>query len=136
MVAVVVAVSYTHLDVYKRQVFDDVSCEKQHNIRKYFAVGRHSGVDTFYVCQTYSQIPKQLIHDNANLIVLFRQNNLNLKHAYNDHVNTDMKYDIFKNLCAEAWKDRRGFLVVNKDSPIDSGRYRIGFDCFIVLSNE
>ena len=26
-------------------VFDDVSCERQNNIREYFAMGRHSGVD-------------------------------------------------------------------------------------------
>ena len=60
-------------------------------------------------------MPKQLVRDNANLIVLFKQDDLNLKHAYNDHVNTDMKYDTFKNMCAEALKDRYGFLVVDKD---------------------
>ena len=43
-------------------VFDDVSCERQYNICKYFAMGRHSGVDAFYLCQTYSQIPLSLIH--------------------------------------------------------------------------
>jgi hypothetical protein len=113
-------------------VFDDVSCERQHNIRKYFAMGRHSGVDAFYLCQTYSQAPKQLVRDNANLIVLFRQDDLNLQHAYKDHVNTDMKYEHFKDVCAAAWKDRYGFLVVDKDSPINTGRYRVGFDRFII----
>ena len=49
-----------------------VSCERQYNIRKYFTMGRHSHIDTFYLCQTYSQIQTQLICDNANLIVLFR----------------------------------------------------------------
>lgn len=117
-------------------IFDDVSCERQNNIRKYFAMGRHSGLDTFYLGQTYSQIPKQLIRDNANLLILFRQDELNLRHAYNDHVNTDMKYDTFKDVCTEAWKDRYGFLVVDKDSTINDGRYRIGFDRFIIVSDE
>lgn len=112
-------------------LFDDVACERQHNIRKYFAMGRHSGVDTFYLCQTYSQVPKQLVRDNANLLLLFRQDDLNLRHVYNDHVNTDMKYDAFKDVCAEAWKDRYGFLVIDKDSSMDAGRYRVGFDRFI-----
>ena len=67
-------------------------------------------------------------------ILLFKQDDLNFKHAYNDHVNTDMKYDTFKNICAEAWIDRYGFLVVDKDSSIDSGRYSVGFDRFIVVS--
>jgi len=113
-------------------LFDDVSCERQNNIRKYFAMGRHSGVDTFYLCQTYSQIPKQLVRDNANLLILFRQDDLNLRHVYNDHVNTDMKYDAFKDVCAEAWKVPYGFLVVDKDSPMNAGRYRVGFDRFII----
>lgn len=117
-------------------VFDDVSCEKQHNIRKYFAMGRHSGVDAFYLCQTYSQIPKQLVRDNANLIALFRQDDLNLRHVYNDHVNTDMKYNDFKEICSEAWKDRYRFLVIDKDSSVDNGRYRIGFDQFIQLNSD
>ena len=92
---------------------------------------RHSGVDTLYLCQTYSLVPKQLVRDNTNFLVLFRQDDLNLHHVYNDHVNTDMKYEEFKAMCAEAWKDRYGFLVINKDSPINAGRYRVGFDRFI-----
>ena len=56
--------------------------------------------------------------DNTNLIILFKQDDRNLKHVYNDHVNTDMKYDTCKNMCAEAWKDRYGFLVVDKLSLI------------------
>ena len=45
-----------------------------------------------------------------------------------------MKYDTFKNACGEAWNDRYGFLVVDKDSSIDAGRYRSGFDRFIVVA--
>ena len=112
-------------------LFDDVACERQHNIRKYFAMGRHNGVDTLYLGQTYSRIPKQLVRDNANFLILFRQDDLNLRHVYNDHVNTDMKYDTFKDACTEAWKNRYGFLVIDKDSSMNSGRYRIGFDRFI-----
>ena len=93
---------------------------------------RHSGVDVFYLSQTCSQVPKQLVRDNANLVALFRQDELNLKHAYNDHVNTDMRYKTFKNICTEAWTDRYGCLVVVKVSPMDSGRYRVGFDRFII----
>ena len=117
-------------------VFDHVSCERQHNIRKYFAMGRHSGVDVFYLSQTYSQVPKQLVRDNANLVVLFRQDELNLKHAYNDHVNTDMRYETFKNIFTKAWTDRYGCIVVVKVSPMNNSRYRVGFDRFIILPTK
>lgn len=113
-------------------IFDDVACDKQNTMREYFSMGRHSSVDSFYLCQTYSRIPKQLIRDNANVIVLFRQDEMNLKHVYDDHVNTDMTFDEFKKMCALCWrKDKYGFLVISKDSDIDNGRYRRGFDTYI-----
>lgn len=111
-------------------VFDDVACEKQDNIRAFFSMGRHQQVDCFYLCQTYARIPKHLIRDNANLLVLFKQDEMNLKHAYDDHVNTDMSYTRFKELCSACWKDKYGFLVIDKDSEIQDRRYRRGFDCF------
>lgn len=115
-------------------IFDDVACDKQNTMREYFSMGRHNSVDSFYLCQTYSRIPKQLIRDNANLIVLFRQDEMNLKHVYDDHVNTDMPFEDFKSMCALCWsKDKYGFLVIDKDSDMDNGRYRKGFDTFIKL---
>lgn len=113
-------------------IFDDVACDKQDVMREYFCTGRHSSVDSFYLCQTYSRVPKQLIRDNANLLVLFRQDELNLRHVYDDHVNTDMSFDEFKDMCALCWRnDKYGFLVIDKDSDIDDGRYRRGFDTYI-----
>lgn len=113
-------------------IFDDVACDKQDVMREYFSMGRHSAVDSFYLCQTYSRIPKHLIRDNANLIVLFKQDELNLRHAYEDHVNTDMSFNQFKDVCALCWRnDKYGFLVIDKDNDIDDGRYRKGFDTYI-----
>lgn len=114
-------------------IFDDVACDKQSVIREYFSMGRHKSVDSFYLCQTYSHIPKHLVRDNANLIVLFRQDDLNLKHVYSDHVTTDMSFEDFKNVCGECWKDKYDFLVINKDCNMNEGRYRKGFDNYIYL---
>lgn len=114
-------------------IFDDVQSEKQAVIRDYFSMGRHKLVDCFYLCQTYSHIPKHLIRDNANMLILFRQDELNLKHVYMDHVTSDMAFDQFKALCALCWKDSYGFLVINKDCELPRGRYRKGFDKYIYL---
>jgi hypothetical protein len=114
-------------------IFDDVACDKQNIIREYFAMGRHSNVDCFYLCQTYAKIPKHLIRDNANLLILFRQDNTNLKHIYNDHVNTDMSYDNFRKLCNKCWQRKYGFAVIDKDSAMYNGRYRRGFNEFVVM---
>lgn len=115
-------------------VFDDVACEKQDNIRAFFCMGRHRDVDCFYLCQTYARIPKHLVRDNVNLLVLFKQDEMNLKHVYDDHVNTDMPYAQFKNLCSACWSDKYGFVVIDKDSDLNGGRYRKGFDCFVSIN--
>ena len=115
-------------------IFDDIACDKQDNIRSYFCMGRHNGIDCFYLCQTYTRIPKHLIRDNANFIIAFKQDDLNLKHIYNDHVNTDMPFEKFKQLCAHCWtNDKYGFVIIDKDNTIENGRYRQGFDTFIKL---
>ncbi|KAI8124255.1 hypothetical protein CVS40_5183 [Lucilia cuprina] len=114
-------------------IFDDVACEKQNNIRAYFCMGRHKQVDSFYLCQTYTRIPKHLIRDNANIIIMFKQDDLNLKHIYNDHVGGDMSLEKFREICRECWKDKYGFLNISKDDDINCGRYRKGFDIFIQI---
>jgi hypothetical protein len=114
-------------------IFDDVSCDKQNIIKAYFSMGRHSEVDCFYLTQTYTCIPKHLLRDNANMLVLFRQDDMNLQHVYRDHVNNDMKFDQFKNICSLCWGDKFGFLVIDKDSEMCAGRYRKGFDHYIYL---
>lgn len=114
-------------------IFDDVICDKQNNIRDYFCMGRHKNIDCFYLCQTYTKIPKHLIRDNANMIIMFKQDELNIKHVYNDHVIGDISFTKFLNLCSECWKDKYGFLVISKDDEINKGRYRKGFDNFIHL---
>ncbi|KYN00655.1 hypothetical protein ALC62_08570 [Cyphomyrmex costatus] len=113
-------------------IFDDVACDKQDAIREYFAMGRHANVDCFYLCQTYAKIPKHLIRDNTNLLFLFNQDGTNLKRVYNDHVNTDMLYEDFCNLCRKCWQQKYGFLVIDKDSALANGRYRKGFNDFAV----
>lgn len=112
-------------------IFDDVACENQINIRNYFSMGRHKEIDCFYLSQTYSKIPKQLIRDNVNLLIIFKQDDTNLKHIYNEHVTMDISWLQFKKLCSSIWLDRFSFLLINKDCDIDKGRYRQGFDTFI-----
>lgn len=114
-------------------IFDDIACCNQNIMREYFCFGRHKNTDCFYLCQTYSSIPKQLLRDNANLIVIFKQDVQNLKHIYDDHVNVDMTFPEFKELCAHCWEDKYGFAVIDKDCSMSCGRYRKGFDSFIYL---
>lgn len=94
-------------------------------------MGRHKNIDSFYLSQTYAKIPKHLVRDNANLIILLKQDELNLKHVFDDHVTTDMSFQQFKEICSLCWKVPFGFLVINKECGLNEGRYRKGFDSYI-----
>lgn len=125
--------SYIDALPYSIFIFDDIACDKQDVIREYFAMGRHSKVDCLYLCQSYARIPKHLIRDNANWIILFKQDGMNLRHIYNDHVNTDMTFEQFNELCAQCWKKKYGFALIDKDCSMLEGRYRRGFNEFLRL---
>lgn len=118
-------------------IFDDVASENQDVIRAYFSRGRHAGVDSFYLCQSYAHIPKHLLRDNANLLCIFKQDETNLKHLYDDHVNTDMTFDDFRKISQACWKTNKyGYLVIDRDSSLIEGRYRRGLDEYIKLWNH
>lgn len=114
-------------------IFDDVACENQNNIRDYFAMGRHKKIDCFYMNQTYTKVPKQLVRDNSNLIILFKQDDINLKHVYDEHVGSDMSWAQFREMCSAVWSKPFSYLVINKDCEKNKGCYRMAFDTFIVL---
>lgn len=115
-------------------IFDDIICENQNDVRNYFSMGRHKNIDCFYLAQTYSKIPKQLIRDNANFFIIFKQDDVNLKHIYDENVNSDMSWCLFKKLCSKIWTNPYSFLTINKDCELDKGRYRKMFDEFIHLN--
>lgn len=116
-------------------VFDDVICEKnQEIIRKYYSLGRHRGVDSFYLTTTYARVGKHLIRDNCNFLIIFQQNELNLKHIYDDMgVGCHMRLDEFRKFCFECWRIKYGFVVIDLDSEINCGRYRKGFADYLIL---
>lgn len=114
-------------------IFDDIACEKQDSLKSFFCMGRHKLVDSFYLCQSYAQVPKHLVRDNINFLVIFQQDEMNLKHIYNDHVNTDMPFEKFKNLCLQCWNSSdHGFIVIDKNSSMNQGRFRKGFDRYYI----
>ena len=113
-------------------IFDDIACEKQDCLKAFFCMGRHKNVDSFYLCQSYAQVPKHLVRDNVNLLAIFQQDETNLKHIYNDHVNTDMTFGNFKKICLQCWQDKHGFVTVDNTSELKNGRYRKNFDQFLI----
>lgn len=116
-------------------IFDDVICDKQTPMRDYFSMGRHSGANSiFYLAQTYSKIPKQLVRDNTNFLIIFKQDDKNLKHIFDDSCSTDMDFSEFKKMCCSCWnREDYGFIVIDKTREMNRGKYRCGFHSFIII---
>lgn len=117
-------------------IFDDVISEKNQDIiKQYFSLGRHGSVDSFYLTTTYARVSKHLIRDNCNFLIFFRQDELNLRHIFNDmSVGCHMKFEQFQRFCYECWGGGKyGFAVIDLDSEVDGGRYRKGFADYLVL---
>lgn len=114
-------------------IFDDVICDKnQENMRNFYCLGRHRNIDCFYLTQTYARVSKHLIRDNCNFVILFRQDDMNLKHVYDDMgVACDMKFEKFRQFCLKCWNKKYGFVVIDLDSDVNNGRYRKGFSSYL-----
>ena len=96
-------------------------------------MGRHRNIDCFYIGQTHSKIPKTLIRDNTNFLIIFKQDSTNLHHIYKEHVNSDMSFKSFHKMCNKCWKSKHDFLVIDKDKPLTKGRYKRTFNEYIVI---
>ena len=98
----------------------------------FFTQGRHKEIDCFYLAQTYSKIPKQLLRDNTNLICLFRQDHTNLKHVYDDYVGGDLNYNQFSKFCSSCWNsDDFGFVTIDMTRKPNNGKFRNKINDFL-----
>jgi Poxvirus A32 protein len=99
-------------------VFDDILLDHQGIVEKYFAQGRNNNVSCFYLCQSYSKIKKQVIRDNANVLIMFNTDEKNMKHVYSNHIfHVIPTFNDFKNLCLGYWQNEPNkFFVYNKES--------------------
>ena len=104
-------------------IFDDVMNADQTKIKDYFCRGRHNNVNVFYLCQSLHKIAKHCIRDNANVFILFHQDDKTLKYFHETHVSGDMDFDEFKEFCDKAWNKKHGFVVLNLWEDPYCGRY-------------
>ena len=124
----------TELDRSKNHimVFDDVMCNDQTVIKDYFCRGRHNNVNVFYLCQSLHKIAKHCIRENANLFILFRQDDKTLKYFHETHCSGDMGFEEFKNFCHTAWTKKHGFVVINIWDEAHCGRYLSNYNSIYV----
>ena len=104
-------------------IFDDVMFKDQSVIKDYFCRGRHNNVSVFYLCQSLHKIAKHCIRENANMFILFKQDDKTLKYFHGTHISGDMDFKEFKQFCDKAWSKKHGFVVINIWDAAYCGRY-------------
>ena len=111
-------------------IFDDISKEYYETLKELFCYGRHKQIDIFLLTQSYILSPKHFCRDNANTVILFKTDSVNLKHIFDEHVTGDMTFAAFNKICKRAWVEPHGFLCIFKEDGCESGRYRMGLDTY------
>ena len=104
-------------------IFDDVMNKNQKVIKDYFCAGRHNNVNMFYLCQSLHQLPKHGIRQNANIFILFEQDQKTLKYFHETNISVDMDFEEFKTFCEKAWTQKYGFVVINVKEEAFWGKY-------------
>ena len=112
--------------------FDDLLLEKQNTCESYYVRGRHNNVDCFYLAQNYFKLPRQTIRENANFNGLFPQDLKNLNHIFDDHVESDMTKEEFRQLCKTAWEKQHGFVIIDLRSKKTKGKHGSGLVEFYI----
>lgn len=113
-------------------IFDDVMLKDQSVIKDYFCRGRHNNVSVFYLCQSLHKIAKHCIRENANMFILFKQDDKTLKYFHETHISGDMDFSEFKHFCDAAWSRKHGFVVINIWDDPYCGRYWSNYDSIYV----
>ena len=104
---------------------------KNKNTREsYYVRRKHSNVDYFYLAQNYLKLPRQTIRENANFIWLFPQDLKNLNHIFEDHVESDMTKEEFRQLCKTAWEKQHGFVIIDFSSKNTTVNIEVGLMSF------
>jgi hypothetical protein len=63
-------------------------------IGNYFVYGRHNNINIIYLAQSYFQLPKKSIRDNANYLILFPLGKSDINSLYRTVTSADFdKYD-------------------------------------------
>ena len=104
-------------------IFDDVMLKEQSIIKDYFCRGRHNNISVFYLVQSLHKIAKHCIRENANIFILFQQDDKTLRYFHETHISGDMPWDEFKRFCDSSWRRKHGFVVINLFEDPYCGRY-------------
>ena len=111
-------------------LLDDCFLGKQNIAEAYYTHGRHNNCDKIYIAQNYFRLPRHIIRENSNFIILFPQDMKNLTHIHADHCAGHIPLLEFKQFCYGVWSEDHNFVTIDLTSTPTNGKYRQNFNRF------
>ena len=110
-------------------IFDDIMTNSNQNkAEDFYTRGRHNNTSSIYISQNYHKLPRQTIRSNANILILFSLAKKDLQHIYHDFISKDMDWKEFEKFCNDTWKNKHGYITINKKLDPDEGKYQANFN--------
>ena len=107
-------------------IFDDMlGAKNSSQIDEFFTRGRHEDLDVYYISQSYFGLPRQIIRNNSDRLILFKQTLRDVQSMCYDIAAFDMIYDEFKETCRVAWSEKFNYLCIDLTKNKNEGKYRI-----------
>ena len=118
----------SELDKEKRSliVFDDIMTDKKQTVAEnYYTRGRTANCDCIYLSQNYTKLPLHTIRSNCNFLICFKSNPIVVEQLWRNFSSVDLKLNAWKKFCSDSWKQKYGYIVVDKSRSYESGnKYR------------
>ena len=95
-------------------IFDDMlGAKNSSQIDDFFTRGTHEDLDVNYISQSYFALPRQIIRNNSDRLILFKQTLRDVQSMYHDIGLFDMIYDEFKEMCRVALSETFKYLCID-----------------------
>ena len=102
-----------------------LGARKSSQIDEFFTRGRHGDLDVYYISQSYFGLPRQIIRNNNDRLILFKQTLRDVQSMYHDIGAFDMILDECNEMCRVAWSEEFNYLCIDMTKNKNEGKYRI-----------
>ena len=94
--------------------FDDMlGAKNSSQIDDLFTRGTHEDLEVYYLSQSYFALPRQIIRNNSDRLILFKQTLRDVQSMYHDIGAFDMIYDELKEMCRVALSETFKYLCID-----------------------
>ena len=116
------------INKYKGSVvtFDDMlGAKNSSQVDEFFTRGRQENLDVYYVSQSFFALPRQIIRNNSDRLILFKQTLRGVQIMYHVIGAFDMIYDEFREMCRVAWSEKFNYLCIDMAKNKNEGKFCI-----------